>query len=119
MSDAEDPIPADAPIFADASMPADASIPIVQGIELDAAGGVTVEPELEEALCDLAIALQGPDDLPVDVEHVVAALIFASRKHEVPPDYELRPRDRTLQALLKPHIRDIFRRFGGQVCEEE
>ena len=97
----------------------DDAIPIVRGILMTPAGEVTVDPKLDEPLCDLAIALQGPDDMPVDVEHVVAALILASRKGEVPSDYELRERDKTLQAILRPHIRTIFHRYGGQVCEEE
>lgn len=94
-------------------------IPIIKGITMTPEGEVTVDPALDEPLCDLAIAFQGPDDLPVDVEHVVAALILASRKGEVPSDYELRPRDKPLRAILLPHIRTIFNRYGGQVCEEE
>ena len=94
-------------------------IPIVKGVRMTPDGEVTIDPKLEDALCDLAIAMQGPDDLPVDVEHVVAALIFASRKGEIPPDYELRPRDRTLKAILRPHVRMIFSRYGGQVTEED
>lgn len=94
-------------------------IPIIKGITMTPDGEVTVEPDLDDALCDLAIAFQGPDDLPVDVEHVVAALILASRKGQVPPDYELRPRDKALRALLRPHVATIFHRFGGQVLDEE
>ena len=94
-------------------------LPIVKGIRMTPAGEVAIDPKLDGPLCDLAIALQGPDDLPVDVEHVVAALILASRSGHVPPDYELRERDKTLQAILRPHVRTIFQRYGGQVCEEE
>jgi hypothetical protein len=97
----------------------DERIPIVKGITMTPSGEVTIEPALDEPLCDLAIDFQGPDDLPVDVEHVVAALILASRAGQVPTDYELKPRDRSLKAILKPHIRTIFQRYGGQVCEEE
>ena len=92
---------------------------IVQGIRMTPAGEVSVDPKVDDALFDLAVALQGPDDLPVDVEHVVAALIFASRQGQIPNEYQLRERDKALQAILKPHIRTIFQRFGGQVCEEE
>ncbi len=95
------------------------TISIVTGIRMTPAGEVTVDPALDEPLCDLAIALQGPDDLPVDVEHVVAALILASRQGRVPHDYQLRSRDKPLLAILKPHIRTIFQRYGGNVCEEE
>lgn len=94
-------------------------IPIVKGVTMTAEGEVTVDPALDEPLCDLAIAFQAPEDLLVDVEHVVAALILASRKGEIPPDYELRPRDKALRAILLPHVRTIFHRYSGQVCEEE
>ena len=93
-------------------------IPIVEGIVMTSAGEVTIEPELDEALCDLAIALQEGDE-PVDVEHVVAALILASRAGHVPSDYRLRKKDKPLRALLRPHVRLIFQRYDGQVCEEE
>ena len=97
----------------------DKAIPIVKGIRMTPEGEVSVDPKVDEVLFDLAIALQGPDDTPVDVEHVVAALILASHKGEVPNDYELRERDKALQAILKPHVRTIFNRYGGQVCDEE
>lgn len=95
------------------------AIKIVKGITMTPAGEVTVDPKLDDPLCDLAIAFQGPDDRPVDVEHVVAALILASREGKVPADYELKERDKPLQAILRPHINTIFNRYGGQVCEEE
>ena len=95
------------------------TIPIVKGIRMTPEGEVSVDPDVDDALFDLAIALQGPEDTPVDVEHVVAALILASRKGEVPTDYELRERDKPLQAILKPHVRMIFQKYGGQVAEEE
>ncbi len=97
----------------------DDRIPIVKGITMTPMGEVSIDPALDERLCDLAIEMQGPDDLPVDVEHVVAALILASREAKVPEDYELKPRDRSLKAILRPHIRTIFQRYGGRVCEEE
>ena len=93
-------------------------IPIVRGISMTHAGEVTVEPELDEALCDLAIALQD-DDSPIDVEHIVAALILASRAGHIPSDYQLKANDKPLRSLLKPHVRLIFQRYGGEVCEEE
>lgn len=94
-------------------------IPIVEGIVMTPSGEVTVEPELDEALCDLAIALQDDDDDPVDVEHIVAALILASRAGHIPSDYRLRKQDKALRSLLRPHVRLIFQRYEGQVCEEE
>lgn len=95
------------------------SIPIVAGIAMSSAGEVTIDPKLDEPLCDLAISLQDDDDEPVDVEHVVAALILASRAGHIPSDYQLRTKDRSLRALLRPHVRLIFQKYDGQVCDEE
>lgn len=97
----------------------DDRISIVQGITMTLGGEVSIDPMLDDPLCDLAIAMQGPDDLPVDVEHVVAALILASREGKVPADYVLKPRDRSLKAILRPYVRMIFQRYGGKVCEGE
>lgn len=97
----------------------DDSISIVQGIAMTPTGEVSIDPHLDEPLCDLAIAMQGPDDLPVDVEHIVAALILASREGKVPSDYELKARDRSLKAILRPYVRMIFQRYNGKVCEGE
>lgn len=100
-------------------MSSDDAIPIVSGIRMTPEGEVSIAPRLDEPLCDLAIEMQGPDDLPIDVEHVVAALILASREGKVPTDYELKPRDRTLKAILRPYVKMIFQKYGGQVCEDE
>ena len=94
-------------------------LPIIHGIQMTRGGQVFIDPKLEDLLCELAIDLQGPEELPVDVEHVVAALILASRKREIPNDYALHPRDRTLRKLLWPHVKMIFQRYGGEICEEE
>lgn len=99
--------------------PENETIQIVRGILMTPEGEVSIDPQIDEPLCDLAIALQGPDELAVDVEHVVAALILASRRGEVSDDYELRGKDPALQAILMPHIVTIFNRYGGKVCEEE
>jgi len=56
---------------------------IVPGISVFSSGQATVDPSLAEVLFDLALQLEGPTDLPVDVEHVVAAIVFAARKGEL------------------------------------
>ena len=45
---------------------------IVPGISVTSSGQATVDPSLADVLFDLAIELEGPTNLPVDVEHVLA-----------------------------------------------
>ena len=55
---------------------------IVPGISVTASGQATVDPFVAEVLLDLAIKLEEPTNLPVDVEHVLAAIVLAARGGE-------------------------------------
>ena len=46
---------------------------IVPGISISSSGQATVDPSLSDVLFNLAIKLEEPTNLPVDVEHVLAA----------------------------------------------
>ncbi len=50
---------------------------IVPGIFISSSGQATVDPSLANVLFDLAIKLEEPTNLPVDVEHVLAAIVLA------------------------------------------
>ena len=49
---------------------------IVPGIFVSSSGQATVDPSLADVLFDLAIKLEEPTNLPVDVEHVLAAVVW-------------------------------------------
>ena len=74
---------------------------IVPGISVSVSGQATVDPVMANVLFDLAIELEGPTNLPVDVEHVLAAIVLASRNGELSPD--------------AVHVKTVFEQFGGDV----
>ncbi len=94
-------------------------LPIVPGIVVDDAGEATVDPGLTDVLLDLALHLEEPTRLPVDVEHVLAALVLAARNGELDPHVPLDSSDSILVERLVPHVRTIFAIYGGQVGKEE
>jgi hypothetical protein len=96
-----------------------APIQIVRGITMTPEGEVTIEEELQETLLDLSEGLESRTSFPVDVEHVVAALVFASRLGHVTPLRTLRADDAELLTLLEPHLRVVFDRYGGEICDDD
>ncbi len=58
---------------------------IVPGISVTSSGQATVHPSLADVLFDLAIKLEEPTNLPVDIEHVLAAIVLAARNGELDP----------------------------------
>ncbi|MEM9704070.1 MAG: hypothetical protein AAF907_16640, partial [Planctomycetota bacterium] len=80
--------------MADPTAPPDAAgesdaIPIAEGISLSSAGEVSVDEGLTETLLDLAEALEERTGRPVDVEHVVAAVVLANRAGKIGSDRRL------------------------------
>jgi len=96
-----------------------APIQIVNGITMTPEGEVSVESGLEETLFDLALAMEARTELPVDVEHVLAAVVLASRVGHVTPLYTLTSDDRELITLLDAHVRVVFDKYGGIVSEDD
>ena len=88
---------------------------IVPGISVSSSGQASVDPSLASVLFDLAIQLEEPTDLPVDVEHVLAAIVLASRNGELPPDKPLRSNDPALADILTVHVKTVFAKYGGNV----
>lgn len=92
---------------------------IVPGITISAAGQATVAPELTNVLFDLAIMLEAPTDLPVDVEHVLAAIVLAARQGELDPGTPLSASDPTLTRILTGHVKTIFAEYDGKVGRDD
>lgn len=88
---------------------------IVPGISVSSAGQATVDPALADVLFDLAIKLEGPTNLPVDVEHVLAAIVLAARNGEFDSETPLTSDDPALVEVLASHVRTVFEQFGGNV----
>jgi hypothetical protein len=88
---------------------------IVPGISVTSSGQATVDPTLADVLFDLAIKLEESTNLPVDVEHVLAAIVLAARKGELDPNTPLSSDDPALAEVLAGHVKTVFADFGGKV----
>lgn len=97
----------------------DQSRQIVPGISITPAGQAIVEPELAEVLFDLALALEEPTNLPVDVEHVLAAVVLAVNQGELDQDSALKENDPSLIKILERHVKTIFADYNGQVGRDD
>lgn len=92
---------------------------IVEGVHISPSGEVTTAPALHDVLCDLAGELEADSDLPVDLEHVLAALVLAANSGQISRSHVLSSDDDELRALLVPHVRMIFEEYNGEICGEE
>ena len=88
---------------------------IVPGISVTASGQATVDPSLADVLFDLALRLEEPTNLPVDVEHVLAAIVLAARKGELDAKTPLSSDNPAFVDSLAVHVKTIFTDYGGKV----
>ena len=88
---------------------------IVPGISISSSGQATVDPSLSDVLFDLAIKLEEPTNLPVDVEHILAAIVLAARNGELDPNTPLSSDDPALADVLAVHVRTVFADYGGKL----
>jgi hypothetical protein len=88
---------------------------IVPGISVTPSGQATVDPSLADVLFDLAIKLEEPTNLPVDVEHVLAAIVLAARNGELEPNTPLSSDDPALVEVLVGHVKAVFADYDGKV----
>ncbi len=92
---------------------------IVPGITVGPSGQATIDPAIKDVLFDLAIALEEPTNLPVDIEHVVAALVLAVRSNEIDANKDISVGDLALVSVLAVHVKSVFALYGGKVsCDE-
>ncbi|MGV3486345.1 MAG: hypothetical protein ACO1RT_18140 [Planctomycetaceae bacterium] len=99
--------------------PASPDRAIVCGIRLSATGEVRVERTVGRVLFDLAIRLEEQVPFPVDVQHVVAALVLAAQQHLLDPKLELSPDDETLMTILARYVRVVFEKYDGKLSEDD
>ena len=92
---------------------------IVPGISVTSSGQATVDPSLADVLFDLAIKLEEPTNLPVDVEHILAAIVLAARKGELDPNTSLSSDDPALAEVLAGHVKTVFADYGGKLGTDD
>ncbi len=88
---------------------------VVPGISISRSGQASVDSSLANVLFDLAIKLEEPTQLPVDVEHILAAIVMAARQGELDPNTRLSSEDPALAAVLMNHVKTVFAEYDGKV----
>jgi len=94
-------------------------IQIVPGITVDVAGQASVDSSMQGVLFDLALNLEEPTDLPVDMQHVVAALILAGRDGVIDAQESVSATDTDLVATLVPYIKSVFDVYGERLGSDD
>lgn len=92
---------------------------IIPGIELDESGRASVDSATGRNLITLAIELESYTSHPVDVQHVLAAIIIATDTGHVFTRDSLKTPEPSIMRLLASHVESIFKRTGGRVSEED
>ena len=93
--------------------------PVVPGISISAAGHATVDQSMTEVLFELALKLEGPTGHPVDVQHVLAAVVMAAHRGELDAETRISADDQALVLVLIPHIETVFAQYGGVVGQDD
>ena len=92
---------------------------LVPGISLSTSGQATVDPALTEVLIDIAIKIDDSSRFPVDVEHVLAAIVLAVRSGSIGTDTEISSDNDTLMSALAEKVEIVFEKFGGKVGTDD
>jgi hypothetical protein len=87
---------------------------IAVGIRLNESGEVSVDGPTGRALFDLAIALEDATPHPVDVQHVLAAIVLAEREALVDESTRLTPDDPSLQRIIREYLPLVFKRYDDE-----
>jgi hypothetical protein len=92
---------------------------IVRRVSISASGQATVDPSLADVLSDLAVKLEEPTNQPVDVQHVLAAVVLAVRNRDLASGTKLSSDDQALVAVLTSHVKSIFADHDGKVGKDD
>jgi hypothetical protein len=95
------------------------NLQIVPGLSVSKTGKATVDSSIADVLFELAVQLEKSTALPVDVQHVVAALVLAARSGQLDPQQPLSDDDSELTAVLKVHLKTVFDVYGGNVGTDD
>lgn len=88
---------------------------LLPGIAVDASGQVTVGSDTGKLLFELALALEDTVSSPVDVEHVLAAMILAARDGRLASDTEMSHSNSKLIAAVREFLPVVFQRYGSDL----
>ena len=86
---------------------------------MSTSGQAKVDPALTEVLIDIAIKIDDDSKFPVDVEHVLAAIVLAAQSGSVAAETDLSSDNEPLMSALAENVETVFRKFGGRVGTDE
>jgi hypothetical protein len=92
---------------------------VVPGIELNQSGQASVDASMGRQLISLALELEAYTSRPVDVQHVLAAIILAASNGDLIAGQPLPDPDPTWMRILATHVESIFQQTGGRVSEDD
>lgn len=72
-----------------------------------------------EQLIRLALQLEDSVSAPVDIEHVLAAIVLAARGGEISAETSLNEHDPALQQVLRRYLTIVFERYGGRLGQDD
>lgn len=90
---------------------------LAPGMVMNSAGEVTIAPSVSETLFELALKLEDSTTLPVDVQHIVAAIALAVQAGGWDSAAELKADEATADRLSE-YVRIVFTQFDGDIGEE-
>lgn len=88
---------------------------IAQGIRLDEAGQVSVDADVGRVLFDLAIELENVVPHPVDVQHVLAAIVLAERDGHVNDQTAISSSNEMLRGWVQTYLPVVIEQYGDQL----
>ena len=88
---------------------------IAVGICLNESGEVSVDGPAGRALFDLAIALEDATPHPLDIQHVLAAIVLAERDALVGPSTRLTADNLSLKRIICDYLPLVFKQYDDQV----
>jgi hypothetical protein len=91
---------------------------ITQGISADDSGHVSVDADAGRLLIELAIDLEASVTEPVDVQHVLAAIVLAARDGLVDDQTRMSRDNDVLRNSVIRYLPVVLERFGDQLGSE-
>jgi len=91
---------------------------IAQGISADDSGQVSVDADAGRLLIELAIDLEASVAEPVDVQHVLAAIVLAASDGLVDDQTRMSPDNDAVRNIVIRYLPVVLERFGDQLGSE-
>ena len=90
-------------------MNGDAFRQVVPGIKVRADRRPVVDSALQQVLDRLVLDISHDVHLPVEIDHLLEAIVTAAENGELPADLELSRADAAVRMILAPHVRRVFK----------